>query len=259
MPKAILVDHDGTHKYRIEGDDRVSPDALLPSVSNIAKHAEAGDSDGLIWWGINAFAETGNKADFARRRELAGIRGTNIHAYISQMIKSSLYGPVREMAPAVIRDDQPIPEWDIKMLDKWRSEASDHVKDWVATEVSVYNPELGYAGTYDALALDQDDDVVIFDWKTRSSYGPPRNTDAVQLGGYALAMESMNSPLLPMPLPTIGKVVYLYHGLSQRKDGTSTSRPRITWCWVNLDLAKEAFRNCVALYKLATKGCYYEQ
>ena len=87
------------------------------------------------------------------------------------------------------------------------------------------------------------DEPIIFDWKTKNKTSSPSPNDAVQLAGYALAIEAMDSESLPMPIPTRGAVVYLY------KD---TGKAR--WCEVNLDKAKAAFMHCLNLYKA---GGYY--
>ena len=72
---------------------------------------------------------------------------------------------------------------------------------WVASEVLLYHPTLGYGGTADAISVDAE--TVIWDWKTKSresydKYGPEiYHKDHAQLAAYADALSSMGSIFTP--------------------------------------------------------------
>ena len=231
MGKAIL--DPVSHTYKVVGDDRVDPSLELPSVSNIARLATAPFMKGLFIWAINAYISSNNIYEFEKLRHDAGVYGSYIHDILANTIKGT-YEPRQESD-------------ETKQLVKvWRELMDSYGITFADAELAVYNPLSLYAGTFDAIGTvgsDFNEETIIFDWKTKNKKSPPSPNDAVQLAGYALAIEAMDSEPLPMPKPTRGVVVYLYRD-------TKTAR----WCEVDLEKAKVGFNHCLGLYKA---GGYY--
>jgi hypothetical protein len=82
---------------------------------------------------------------------------------------------------------------------------------WLASELFVYNPALEphYGGTVDAISIGKQDEVVIWDWKTKEresyeKYGGYLHEQA-QLAAYTDALRAMGSAYLP----TKGCIAYI--------------------------------------------------
>lgn len=76
----------------------------------------------------------------------------------------------------------------------WRMFMEDYRAEIIFSEVPVFHPDLGYAGTIDAvLRIGDSDDLVLADWKTSArihpDYGP-------QLAGYSMAVERLTGDKL---------------------------------------------------------------
>jgi hypothetical protein len=230
MAKAVLDLN--VHKYRVEGDDRVDPEILLPSVSNIARYADSSPADGLIKWGIKAYMETGNIDAFIDKRNQAGEYGSMVHSLIDRYVSHK--SGITEDQKEAYRANPLFKAWMELMVKKNVS--------FFDSELTVWNPDLLYAGTLDAMG-EVDGRITVFDWKTKTSTSSPAKEHAVQIAGYCLALEAMNKPSLIMPRPTRAVVVYLYR---------DTGKAR--WCEVDLGKAKFAFMHCLNLFNM--KGYY---
>ena len=80
---------------------------------------------------------------------------------------------------------------------KWHQEFGN--KEWITSERCVFNPELLYGGTLDAIGITATSSQ-LYDWKTVNpdsweKYGSSlrKAKDSAQIAGYALALESLGS------------------------------------------------------------------
>lgn len=222
----------GQH-YHVEGDERIEPSVPLDSCSSIAKYASP-SGDGLIYWGVDLALATGRRDAFKESNERALAIGKAIHDEIAEHIATG-------KEPA-----NPSP-----IFGKWFSSMQEQGLKWLACERMVYHRKLGYAGTYDALGI-VDDEVTLFDWKTTNGLNKEGrrkklgySDHAAQVAGYILAMSSL-PPDPEVPIPTKAVICYLLKDVRE-----------VVWLYIDIKAAKRAFLASYRLYT-ADKGGLYE-
>ena len=197
--------------------------------SSIANYADSNDNDNLLRWAASAAIASGYRDQFQVISQEAKDIGNMVHSEIDQYISDS------------------VPSSPSRLFDVWRESLKHQSIKWWQAEYQVYNRELLYGGTVDAVGR-WNEDVVVFDWKTgnKSNYNF-KPSQAVQVAGYCLALEQMNALDPSIPVPTAGVIMYIY-----KNTGTAE------WRFINLDQAKEVFRLCHSIYVRTLKGGLYE-
>ena len=232
----------GGHRYFIEGDNRVDPKTPLPSCSAIAGYADKSGGDGLLYWAVNLYKETGNRTEFIAERDSAISTGSKLHAEINEFI-----------------EEKKSPENASALYGQWFASLQESGVQWVASEMMGYHPLLLYGGTLDAIGY-LDGVPTLFDWKTTTEYRFQRDSEgvriphkagsksaqidgfkaskkrfsdnvgyAVQVGGYIAALRAM-SETDKIVLPTQAYLVYVF------KDTGN-----VHWEKVNVEAAVSAF------------------
>jgi hypothetical protein len=236
------------HRYYVEGDEQVDPTLPLVSCSTIARYADSGGGDGLLYWAADHALATGRRDGFKDASSKAIAVGNDLHAEISEHISTGEQ-PTNPSA----------------LFGAWYSSMQERGIEWLATELMVYNPERLYAGQCDAIGL-VDDEVTLFDWKTtdgldkrgkRKTLG--QTTHAAQVGGYWLAMSRLHDALddhycnvgFPesyeaMPVPTRLVICYALKDVIE-----------VEWRYVDLSRAVTAFEAAHGIYQ-ATRESLYE-
>jgi len=182
------VKHGHGHRYYVEGDERVDPALPLVSCSTIARYADSGGGDGLLYWAADHALATGKRDAFKDASNKAIAVGNDLHAEISEHISTGEH-PTNPSA----------------LFGAWYSSMQERGIQWLATELMVYHPDLLYAGQVDAIGV-VDGEVTLFDWKTtdgldkrgkRKQLG--QATHAAQVGGYWMAMRQQADTTIPLP------------------------------------------------------------
>ena len=229
MPEITItqVPYRKGHRYKVDGDERVDPSRLLPTISTIAKHAEAGGGDGLLYWAVDAYIQTGIRNAFELKGDEAKAIGTDLHASIEEYIATG-------KQPA-----NPSP-----LFGAWYSSLHEAGVEWYAEEYMVYS-HAGFAGTVDAIGY-LDGVPTLFDWKTTDEldkYGKRKQlsnqTYAAQIGGYLWAMSMMEDQFPQLPQPEQAYIVYVFKDTS-----------KVVWKAVNVKKSMEAFLTAYTLYTL---------
>jgi hypothetical protein len=234
------------HRYYVEGDERVDPALPLVSCSTIARYADSGGGDGLLYWAADHALATGKRDAFKDASNGAIAVGNDLHAEIEEHISTGKQ-----------------PKNPSALFGAWYSSMQEKGIKWLATELMVYHPDLLYAGQCDAIGI-VDDEVTLFDWKTtdgldkrgkRKKLG--QTTHAAQVGGYWLALskehreKSVNvvgyvAPSDPgLPVPTRLVICYVLKDVLE-----------VEWRYVNLSLASGAFAAAHEVYNYAKGGLY---
>jgi ATP-dependent exoDNAse (exonuclease V) beta subunit len=116
------------------------------------------------------------KQRYDQEREQAAVLGTRAHKVIEDLLSGE--------SPFIDQEMQPI----FESFSQWRSSVDIEITD---TEVVVYSPYYGYAGTIDAIGNTSNGQVVI-DWKTGNALYPEHS---FQVAAYARALsEIYDSP-----------------------------------------------------------------
>jgi len=223
------------HRYKVGGDERVNPSQALPTISTIAKHADAGGGDGLLYWAVDAYVETGIRNAFQLKSKAAAAIGTDLHSSIEEYIATG------------DQPNNPSP-----LFGSWYSSLHEAGIEWYASEVMVYN-HIGFAGTVDAIGY-LDGVPTLFDWKTTDEFDKKgkakrinNSTHAAQIGGYLSAMNTMADRFPELPQPAQAFVIYVF------KDTLN-----VLWKEINIKKAIEAFQAANTLYSLThSKGGLY--
>lgn len=215
------------HKYKVAGDERVDPSRLLPTVSTIAHHADSGGGDGLLYWAVDAYIETGIRNAFEGKRDDAAAVGMALHSSIDEYIATG---------------NRPTPQ--SALFGAWYSSLHEAGTEWYGSEIMVYSPA-GYGGTVDAIGY-LDGIPTLFDWKTtdeldkrgrRKRINNP--THAAQIGGYLWAIDMMQEQFPKLPQPTQAYVIYVF------KDTLN-----VEWKAVDVKKSIGAFQAAHTLYTL---------
>ena len=171
----ILIKRSGNHQYSY-GDNKIK----YASTTGIASHIDPG-GDGLHYWSGEMALKHNDRAGFAIERNKAAARGTKLHEAIERFI-----------------EDNDVSETD-EVFVLWLTQVGNNHK-WAAAEVMAINEETGSGGTIDALsyASDSSSDVIIWDWKTKTSEASYRKykpylKDHAQIANYAKALFNMGS------------------------------------------------------------------
>ena len=219
--KIDLVTANRSHKYYISGDPKVDPKKGLPSCTTVGKFVDTG-GDGLIYWGIDQYIAPGERSAFATSRDESGAIGSRLHDDIDQYIRTGEWPNPASM-----------------LFSTWYAAVGEIVR-FSESEVLIYNGNLGYGGTVDALGA-IDDKRVIFDWKTvnlldskgkrKSDTSVPRISYASQIGGYILALEYMGKPVDAAYVLSVGRDI-----------------PESVWAAVDIPAAKTLFMASLSVY-----------
>jgi len=241
------------HKYRVTGDERINPEHLLPTCSGISQYSDTRGGDGLLYWAVNLYIDSGNRAEFVEEQERSKSIGTALHKEIEEYIYT----------------EQP-PDNASDLFGAWYSSLNEAGVTFYTAEKPVYHPYLLYGGTLDAIGY-VDGVPTLFDWKTTDEYrldrdkqghvtlvnGEPkrkrkspsefRNVPyAVQLGGYMSALKQM-AEREDLVIPQQAYIIYIF------KDTNN-----VRWEKVDLSAAERVFASCANLGEsIAHKGGMY--
>ena len=222
------------HRYYVDGDERVDSKLPLVSCSTIARYANSGSADGLMYWAVDQALATGQRDAFKESNERVMAIGQAIHNEIAEHIGTGKQ-----------------PEHPSPIFGAWYSSMQEQGVEWLASEMMVYHSKLAYAGTLDAIGI-VDDEVTIFDWKTTNGFDSKgrRKTlgsadHATQVAGYILAMSS-HPPDPEVPIPTKAVICYLLKDVRE-----------VVWHYVNIEASKKAFLASCRLH-ISNKAGLYE-
>jgi hypothetical protein len=155
-------------------------------------------------------------------RDKAAVKGTDIHAAADLIVRGE---PVPDLDPQYTAHAEVFTEW--WAASGWRLRLSEAV---------VINPTLGYGGTFDLLAYDENGQTIMADYKTGETYTEHR----LQLAGYGNAefVAPMGS-LVAYPMPRVDRyMILLLH-----EDEVEEVPLDID------DLDWQAFQSCIPLSK----------
>lgn len=175
----LEITRNGRHQYAIEGT------SWVPSVTTIGKYI-AGDTFGIgAAWAAKMIRESGDLEAVKNSNKQVIAEGNQLHERIRTYIED---GDVAE-------DNSIFVAW-LKAMGS---------VEFLASERFVYHPQLHYGGTFDAVGIDQDRGVTLYDWKTknRDSFEKYEGssswlTEQGQLAAYIHALWSMNSVWHPV-------------------------------------------------------------
>ena len=167
---SIEIFVNGLHQYWTEHDQ-----VKRPSVSALTGHVDR-DAFGV---GMGyAIKQIGLGLDPRKSTKDAAEEGSKLHQDIQAYINE---GTIEES----------------DLFIKWHQEFGN--KEWITSERYVFNPELLYGGTLDAIGITATSSQ-LYDWKTVNpdsweKYGSSlrKAKDSAQIAGYALALESLGS------------------------------------------------------------------
>ena len=167
---SIEIFVNGLHQYWTEHDQ-----VKRPSVSGLSGHVEK-DAFGA---GMGyAMKQINSGLDPRKSAKDAAEEGSKLHKDIETFINE---GTIEES----------------DLFIKWHQEFGN--TEWITSERYVFNPELLYGGTLDAIGITATSSQ-LYDWKTVNpdsweKYGSDHRKakDSAQIAGYALALESLGS------------------------------------------------------------------
>ena len=167
---SIEIFVNGLHQYWTDNDQ-----VKRPSVSALTGHVDR-DAFGV---GMGyAIKQIGLGLDPRKSTKDAAEEGSKLHQDIQAYINE---GTIEES----------------DLFIKWHQEFGN--KEWITSERCVFNPELLYGGTLDAIGITATSSQ-LYDWKTVNpdsweKYGSSlrKAKDSAQIAGYALALESLGS------------------------------------------------------------------
>jgi hypothetical protein len=164
------------HTYTVNGSEP------MPSATSLIGHIDAGAFQIGMNWAMKVARENGNDLEAPNRVGKEAIeQGNALHADIDAFIKAQ---EVNEMNPAFV-------SWLKEIGTQW---------NWLDSEVFVYNPDLQYGGTLDALSQ-ENHHLTLWDWKTKDPVSYAANggslKDHAQVGGYISALRKMGSAYNP--------------------------------------------------------------
>lgn len=189
----VSISRNGNHRYWI-GDDGPK----MRSVTTMCRHIE-GDTFGIgMNWALKLARENNGNLNAPRQVSKESVAvGNSLHEAIDLYIKER-----------VVNEDDPL-------FLAWFNEVGE-ANDWLASEMFLYNPlvEPHYGGTVDAISMNEEADVVIWDWKTKEresyeKYGG-RDHEKAQLAAYTDCLRAMGS----VYVPTKGFIAYIMRDAS---------------------------------------------
>tara|TARA_R110002020_G_scaffold120129_6_gene273723 strand:- start:11608 stop:12384 length:777 start_codon:yes stop_codon:yes gene_type:complete len=252
MPIVEQVPYRNGHRYRVTGDDRIDDEMLLPTCSGISAYSDNGGANGLMYWAVNLFQDSGHRLEFKEAGERSMAIGTNLHAEIEQYISTDA-----------------MPKDHSDLFGAWYSSINEKGVTFHTTEMGVYHPYLLYGGTLDAIGWSSGIPT-LFDWKTTDEYKFVRDKGgfveydaktgdlkkerktassftsipyAAQLGGYMSALRMMAERDDTIVIPEQAFIVYVF------KD-----TKKVRWEKVNLLWAEQIFASCANLDSLVKKS-----
>ena len=250
VPKVIQVPYRKTsHRYKVIGDERVDEEMLLPTCSSISSYSDNSGANGLMYWSVNLFQDTGNRLEFKEASERSMAIGTALHAEIEQYIST-------DAMPKNYSD----------LFGAWYSSINEKGVKFQTTEMGVYHPSLLYGGTLDAIGY-VNDVPTLFDWKTTDQFSLDRDDHgvvkidpdtglpktkkksfgsipyAVQRGGYMSALRMMAERDDSIVIPEQAFIVYVF------KDTN-----KVHWEKVDLVWAEQIFASCAYLDNVVKKS-----
>lgn len=240
---------------------------IVPGVTTVIKVA---DGDGLIQWSVDqtaayAVANVDGLLNRTMEQGYAGLRwyhkrkldledplrnahsgvlndlaelGTNMHDYI----EIDLWG--NDFTPMITSPEM------AQMVDSWHAWKFMHDIKVVYTEVTLWHPEMGYAGTFDLLAW-IDGDLWLIDVKTSRRVGKSHKMQlaALREAPYAFTQDE-NDEWIPLDLPKPTR----YGFIQVRPDDTDYSgNPIESFVELHemsediLDVYWERFKGCLAI------------
>lgn len=253
-PPSPWVHVNENHQYKVQGLN-LNPKGVelpMPSVSTIAGLTSGFDGrrwagklameyqDPLAYQKVSAgYAETGNMHHrHIRNIALSG----NTEKYMESL--TTKWGINYEM----------ISGWLLWMQER----GINPEKDFIATEMYVYNEAMNYGGQLDAI-IQYQGTPTIFDWKTTTENGASikEPSHAVQVGGYYLALQEMmfnHKRRFPdaeksydFDLPTQAFVSYSFRDAPRK----------MRWEKVDLKAAVEVFQQAHKIHSGKAKGGLY--
>ncbi len=165
--------------------------ARLPSVTGVINRWK--ESGGLIRWAYEQGQkkERGEIDDLYDSRDQAARIGGMVH----DIAESITAGDDAALAALMLQVDE-LPDEHRVMVNNgvqgFRAWLEGSRFSVIETETPLVSEELGFAGTFDALARDQQDRLVLIDYKSSAAiYGDY----IVQLGAYAILLEERGDPV----------------------------------------------------------------
>jgi hypothetical protein len=125
-----------------------------------------------------------------RNAKLANQHADYVHAKLAQrdsVDEEPVLLTVHTFGPGeVAAQPQQDPEIAIKKFDDW---STDHIKEWLWSEVPIINHEIGYIGTLDKIGVTKDDKLVVAEIKLTTKL---HVENYVQLAGYFYSTPYIN-------------------------------------------------------------------
>ena len=171
------ITRNGRHQYTIDGGP------WQPSVSTMNKYI-AGDTFGVgANWAAKLIRESGDMDAVKNSNRQVVAEGNQLHEQINKYIQQG-----------VVAENPVFVAWLAAM----------QRVEFLASERFVYHPQLLYGGTFDAVGIDPDHGLTLYDWKTRQrdsfekAGSIPRLAEQAQLAAYAHALWEMDSVWQPI-------------------------------------------------------------
>jgi len=225
---SLTISRNGHHQYWI--DDGVK----VPSVTGLVGHVDSGGLSAGIGYAVRVIKE--NKGDTSAPNRLskeALEEGNRLHDAVDAYIQ---HGEIAEDNPLFVA---------------WLQEVAPH-HEWLASERFVYNRWFDFGGTVDALSLDDQGRVTIWDWKTVdpgeapdkargikgkgwARYGSSlrKAKDSAQLAAYAYTLDNMGS----IYVPTYGRIAYILRDASE----VVVEEVDLQWGWRLFEASKTLY------------------
>jgi hypothetical protein len=225
---SLTISRNGNHQYWVDDGTKV------PSVTGLVGHVDSGGLSAGIGYAVKQIKLHGGDTSAPDRLSKAALNeGNRLHDAIDAYIQ---HGEIAEDNPLFIA---------------WLQEIGPH-HEWLASERFVYNKWHAFGGTIDALSLDDQGRVTIFDWKTvdpgeapdkargiRGSgwalYGSSlrKAKDSAQLAAYAYTLADMGS----MYVPTEGRIAYILRDASK----IVVEEVDLAWGWKLFEASKTIY------------------
>jgi hypothetical protein len=158
-----------TNGYQIDGED-------VPGVTTVVKRVCGGDPTGLMIWAAKEALKTGDVMAFEKARARAALVGTLTHELIESYLE---HGETRTDAYGSELDDA------VTRFNGWLTWWKSTNYELVEQEITIRSRALMCGGTLDALLMDGDGTLWLWDWKTGKTI---KQDVMVQLAGYDLLL-----------------------------------------------------------------------
>jgi hypothetical protein len=177
----IEISRDVNHQYRVNNGPKMS------NVTSMTHSLIDGDTFGIaVRWATNIIRDTNNFDGALLAQEEGRMGGERLHSAVQDYIDNGV----------ISEDSETFVAW-LQTAGKLEQQGL----SWVTSERFVYHPDLNYAGTVDALSIDLEGNIAIWDWKTKQRDSWERNgpylSEQAQLAAYATALKAMGSRWVP--------------------------------------------------------------